>query len=98
MAGVARRRNIPLRYLRVEIELHRIFQDKTEAERAAAEGIGLDRKRKVVKRVIVGTAIELSERDVTVLRNTIKYCPVGRMFSGGNIEWTEELRIEKVEN
>ena len=80
--------------LRVEMELHRIFSGKEEAEEAAAKGTDLDKRRPVIKRVYVKPSRSLSERDVQVLRNTMKHCPLGRMFSGGDLEFQEELIIE----
>ncbi len=94
---MARRHNVVIAGLRVEIELHRIFQNKAESEEAASTGKGLDRKRKAYKRVILTTPTELSERQRTALQNTIKFCPVGRMFSGGDIDFTNEFIVEKVD-
>ncbi len=82
--------------MRVELELHRIFSTKKEAEEAAEKGTDRDKKRPVFKRVYLKPSRSLSERDVQVLRNTMKYCPVGRMFSGGDIEFHEELIVEEL--
>ena len=80
--------------MRVELELHRIFSTKKEAEEAAEKGTHLDKKRPVIKRVYLKPSRSLSEREVQVFRNTMKYCPVGRMFSGGDVAFQEELVIE----
>ena|SRR5437773_1942389 len=92
MAGVARRRRMQLQRIRVEITTSPLFEGvKSEAEEAAVEGRQIDRKE-VYPRVIVKG--NLSDRDMQVLKNTVKYCPVSRLFANGAMQFYPEFVVE----
>lgn len=89
MTGVARRHNMPLEDIQVEIKYPGLFGGKPQNEEAAAEGRTITKK--AIKRITLKG--DLSEKDLQILRNTAKHCPVGQFFRGGALEFTDEIMV-----
>ena len=92
MTDVACRRNMPLEAIRVEIAANPLFGGKAQAEEAAAEARQVQ-KRKSLKRIILKG--NLSEKDLQILKNTAKHCPVSRLFAAGAMEFVDEFVLER---
>lgn len=88
LAGVARRRKMDLRRLRVEILSDPPFRSKAAAEDAAAEATPIAKKHGLKRISLDGI---LSEAEIKVLERSAQHCPVARMFANGVIEFKEEI-------
>ena len=92
LAGVARRRKMDLRGIRVEIEAAQMFSSKAAAEEAAASGEGAPR-RKATKRIIL-TGV-LDEAEVAILERAAHHCPVSRMMEGGILAFEQLMEVSE---
>lgn len=88
VAGVIRRRGMPVQALRVEIESNGLYGGKAEAE-AAAEAGGDVEPRQAVKRIIVTG--DVSDEELAIIERTARHCPVSRMMEGGAVRFEEQV-------
>lgn len=88
--GVARRKDIPLKSIRVEIVVNHLFPSKAEAVDAAAEALKAPRQQGLKKVTLHGT---FTDRQFRIMRNAAKHCPVGRMFENGLVEFVHEFEL-----
>lgn len=89
--GVARRRNMPLESIRVEITLGPLYGSKAEGAEASAQGLPAERKKSIKRIYLKGP---LTEQDIQVLSNTARHCPVARLFENGLVEFVDEIVLE----
>jgi uncharacterized OsmC-like protein len=92
LMGVARRRKMPLEAIRVKIITNRLFSGKMGAEEAAAEGKPVQTRRSL-KRITLQA--NLSDRDLQILKNTAKHCPVSRLFGQGAVEFVDAFSVKR---
>lgn len=90
--GVARRRKMPLEGIRVEIANSPLFGGKAEAEEASAEAKSVNHKQAIKRIILKG---DINERELQILKNTAKHCPVSRLFGAGMIEFVDEFIVER---
>ena len=81
--GVARRRNMPLKGIQVEIIANHLFSGQQETAEASATGRQVARRKAPKKVLLTGP---LNEQEFQTLKNVAKFCPVGRMFENGMVE------------
>lgn len=91
VAGVARRRNMDVRSIRVEIDANKVLGSKQEAEEAAAHGMGTARRCAHKRLIVTG---EVSAEELAILERAAKYCPVGRLFREGWLVFAESAHHE----
>lgn len=86
--GVARRRNMPLKGIQVEIVANHLFPGIQETVEASSSGRKVGRQQALKKVILTGP---LDERQFETLKNSAVHCPVGRLMENGLVEFVHEF-------